>query len=370
MATLGLVMIVKNEQETLPRLAASVIDHIDHYTILDTGSTDDTIAVAREVFGNIPGEVLQDEWRGFGPSRNVALDAAIPHTDWVLTLDADDVFEGARPDLDIDLDGLEAMYHYNQLAYTHLRVIRSTAGFRWVGRAHEYLTIPGRQPRLQLTNAFRVHHMADGGMRATKWEREIELLEADFADDPTSARTAFYIARSYDDAKRYQEAIDWYTRRLALDGWDQEDWYAAWRLGVMLLAADEPDEGCGVLWSAWNRRPWRAEPLVTLAEHYRLTSQWMLSWEACDLAFRRCGALPNPAPVEVHGRGDRLFVHVDVYEWRIAYEQSIAAYYAGEQARGRELTDYLLARTDLPENIRASVEDNAKFYPALGRVPR
>jgi hypothetical protein len=33
--------------------------------------------------------------------------------------------------------------------------------------------------------------------------------------------------------------------------------------------------------------------------------------------------------------GDRLFVHADVYDWRISYEQSISAYYLGERVRER-----------------------------------
>ena len=43
-------------------------------------------------------------------------------------------------------------------------------------------------------------------------------------------------------------------------------------------------------------RPWRAEPLVTLAEHYRLVGQWQLAWQACLLMFRHTGALPYGRP--------------------------------------------------------------------------
>src|ERR1700680_3935406 len=94
MPTVGLVMIVKNEARGLPRLAESVAGCIDHWTIVDTGSTDETVAVARKVFDGIPGSVIEDRWRGFGPSRNVALEAADPHTDWLLHLDADHTVHG------------------------------------------------------------------------------------------------------------------------------------------------------------------------------------------------------------------------------------------------------------------------------------
>jgi len=57
-------------------------------------------------------------------------------------------------------------------------------------------------------------------------------------------------------------------------------------------------------------------------------------------------------------------VHTDVAAWKVAYEQSICAYYVGELARSRALCRYLLARADLPEDVRASVEANRHFYEA------
>ena len=60
-------MIVRNESKTLPRLAATLRGQIDHWTIVDTGSTDDTVQVARHVFDFAPGQVIEDIWRGFGP---------------------------------------------------------------------------------------------------------------------------------------------------------------------------------------------------------------------------------------------------------------------------------------------------------------
>ena len=66
--TVGLVMIVKDEEATLPRLAATLEGQIDHWTIVDTGSTDGTGTLARELFRNVPGQVIEDGRRGCGPS--------------------------------------------------------------------------------------------------------------------------------------------------------------------------------------------------------------------------------------------------------------------------------------------------------------
>lgn len=359
--TIGLVMIVKDEEVTLPRLAASLEGQIDHWTIVDTGSTDATVAVARELFGGVPGQVIRDEWRGYGPSRNVALEAARPHSEWLLTLDADDTVAGElERHVPAGCDSVEAEYRFGPLHYWVTRMVRADAGWRWHGRAHEYLertdgpVVPFRTAR------FVVHHHADGGNRATKLQRELDLLQADHAEHPADQRTLFYLARTHEDLGDPARAADWYRRRIAAGGWEEESWYSTWRLGVCLLASGRVDEGCGTLWSSWGRRPWRAEPLWTLAEHYRSTDQWQLCAEVCRLARDRCGLGTDQSGNDYNG--DRLFVHTDVYRWRMAYEESICSYYVGAHRRGLELTDELLALRDLPPAIARSVRDNRRFY--------
>jgi glycosyltransferase involved in cell wall biosynthesis len=352
---------VKNEEATLPRLAATLDRQIDHWTIVDTGSTDDTVALAQRLFAGVPGEVICDRWRGYGPSRNVALSEARPHTEWVLTLDADETVHGSMErSVPAEFDGVEAEQHTNALRFWTPRLVRSTQKWEWRARTHEYLTLPEGPGRLMPTRSFYVEHHSDGGNRATKYDQDLVLLEADLRDDPNNPRTHFYQAKTYEDIGDLAAAASSYRNRIALPGWVEETWYATWGLGRCLVKAGHTDEGCGVLWKAWGSRPWRAEPLWTLAEHYRRTSQWRLGFEVCELARRHCGVgAANPG----NGfGGDRLFVHTDLYEWRIAYEQSICAYYVDERDLGRTLTQQLLARTDVPPGLVANIIDNGRFY--------
>ena len=359
--TVGLAMIVKNEARTLPRLATSLDGQLDHWTIVDTGSTDETVQIAQEVFNGVKGEVIHDEWRGYGPSRNVALSLAREKSDWVLTLDADDTFHGAMEhDIPPDFDGAEAEYHVEPLRYWVPRLVRAEAAWEWRGRAHEYLTLPADPGRLFRTTRFHVEHHADGGNRGDKFARELALLQADHRDNPEDPRTVFYLARTYEDGSELARAATWYRKRIKLAGWPEETWYATWRLGCCLLGSGRPEEGCGVLWSAWGARPWRAEPLSTLAEHYRLTGQWQLGFEVCELARRHCAIGSEDPAADVCG--DRLFVHADVYRWRIAYEQSICTYYLGQRDLGLALIGELLSRTDLPPAYVSSLHENLRFY--------
>ncbi len=83
---LSLCTIVKNEAANLPRCLASVQHVVDEIVILDTGSTDNTVAIARS-FGAV---VEHLDWPDdFSVARNYAMQYVTG--DWVLVLDADEV---------------------------------------------------------------------------------------------------------------------------------------------------------------------------------------------------------------------------------------------------------------------------------------
>jgi glycosyltransferase involved in cell wall biosynthesis len=98
MPTLSLCMIVKNEAENLPRCLASVAGLVDEMIVLDTGSTDGTVDLARSLGAQVEHFVWCDD---FSQARNVALEYVTG--DWVLVLDADEVL---RPEAARDIRSL------------------------------------------------------------------------------------------------------------------------------------------------------------------------------------------------------------------------------------------------------------------------
>jgi glycosyltransferase involved in cell wall biosynthesis len=85
MPSVGLAMIVKNAAKTLPECIRSVDGVADQIVVADTGSTDETPQVAREMGA----EVIDFPWQDdFSQARNAAARAL--NTDWVLVLDDDE----------------------------------------------------------------------------------------------------------------------------------------------------------------------------------------------------------------------------------------------------------------------------------------
>ena len=81
----SLVMIVKNEEKNLAKCLNSVENLVDEIVIVDSGSTDKTIEIAK-TFG---AKIFKREFDSFSNQKNYAL--SIATNEWVLHLDADEV---------------------------------------------------------------------------------------------------------------------------------------------------------------------------------------------------------------------------------------------------------------------------------------
>ncbi|MFH1304569.1 MAG: glycosyltransferase family 2 protein [Planctomycetota bacterium] len=81
--SLSVIIIVKNEESSIRECLASVV-WADEIIVLDSGSTDQTVAICREYTD----KVYEMDWPGFGPQKNRALQYATK--DWVLSIDADE----------------------------------------------------------------------------------------------------------------------------------------------------------------------------------------------------------------------------------------------------------------------------------------
>jgi tetratricopeptide (TPR) repeat protein len=208
---LSLCMIVRDEQEMLPRCLRAVADAVDEIVIVDTGSSDATIEVARS-FG---ARVVEHEWTGsFAEARNVSFAAA--RGDWLMYLDADEVLVREDATLLRSLRGRtwrEAFYlsqtNYTGAleggtAVTHdaLRVFRNRPEYRFEGRLHEQIAhrLPGYLPeRLEATDVRVEHYGYLGIVRdgREKAQRNIGLLRLQQAEGQSTAFLHYNLGCEY-----------------------------------------------------------------------------------------------------------------------------------------------------------------------------
>jgi len=233
-------LIVKNEERDLPRCLQSVESVVDGVVLVDTGSTDRTLEVARSstsrpVYAQSYTEASrQDEtgdWKiwDFSKARNVFVrEIEERGADYVLWVDADD--ELLTPDT------LRRAFYWDQYdvfgvqlesggsRWIHHRAWKTGRGIHFQGRCHEYPTYGGHSSTVLADTVVR-HHAAPGEGENSNARNKRILLE-EFAEAPTP-RTAFYLANTYRDAKCYLEAIPWYEKRISFGRGYRDEWLFA-----------------------------------------------------------------------------------------------------------------------------------------------
>jgi len=347
-------MIVKNEAPVIHRCLASVRPWIDHWAIVDTGSTDGTQDLIREAMADVPGELHERPWLNFAHNRNEALELGRPHGDYLLFIDADETLAmpaGFRwPSL--TADGYRVDCEYAQVRYHRSTLIATRLPWRWHGVIHEYLdcerphawqVLPG--PRIL------VNHDGARARDPQTYLKDVALLEKALRDEPGNARYVFYLAQSLKDARQLAPSRERYLQRAAMGGWEEERWYAQFRAAQLaeLLGLPPAEVREGYL-MAYQARPVRAEPLYELARYERQRGEFALAY-----LFARQAVAITQTP-------DTLFVDASVYAWRAADEFVISSYYTGFVAQGREVLRRLLAEGKFPASERARIEANRAFF--------
>jgi tetratricopeptide (TPR) repeat protein len=208
---LSLCMIVKDEEEMLPRCLAAVAPAVDEIVIVDTGSRDRTKEIARAHGAT----VIETEWTGsFADARNVSFEAATG--DWIIYLDADEVLVAD------DVSRLKALtgrtwreaYYLVLTSYTGelddggaitnnaLRIFRNRPHYRFEGRLHEQIAhhLPTYAAgRIEQTSVRADHYGYLGAVRDAKEKsrRNLDLLKAQQAENPSDAFLHFNLGTEY-----------------------------------------------------------------------------------------------------------------------------------------------------------------------------
>jgi len=357
---LCLNMIVKDEEHVIGRCLASALPFIDSWAIVDTGSTDRTMQIIREVLGHLPGELHQRPWKDFATNRNEALALAKKWATHTLVMDADSelVAEPGFALPEMTADGYYATHRMARAdtSFKRIKILSNRRPWRYVGAVHEVLVCDEAQALETLSGITCLEHSDSARNKVgarTKYMRDAELIERILRVVPDDRRHVFYLAQSLRDAGETARAIDAYRRRVALGGWDEEVWYAQYQVGALHLLREEEAAGTHALLAAHAMRPSRAEALHALAVHARRRKDWALAY----MFARNAAEIPYPDR-------DLLFISESIYRWRALDELSIAAYYVERFEESRAAARTLLASSFLPADQRDRVAATLGFAEA------
>lgn len=351
--TVCLNMIVKNESKVIERCLKSVKPLIDYWVIVDTGSTDGTQKILADFLEEIPGELHERPWVNFEHNRNEALRLAKNKGDYILIIDADEqlIFskDFVKPVLDQDFYFI--VTDHSGSKYKRIQLIKSRLDWKWKGVLHEALSSEEAKSSGTLMNVENLYGF--DGCRShdpDKFRKDARILENALKKEPENTRYLFYLAQSYRDAQEHDLAISHYQKRAEQGGWDQEVFWSLYQIGLIQERSHKESETfINSYFKAFHYRPTRAEPLYRLANYYRRMGNYVLGYVLAKHAL----SLPYP--------NDHLFVETWVYEHGLALELSLCAYYLQKYGESKVLSEVLLFKLNLPEEVRSYVKKNLEW---------
>jgi tetratricopeptide (TPR) repeat protein len=355
--TLCLNMIVKNESKIITRLFDSVISIIDCYCICDTGSTDDTIQIIEKYFKDkgITGKVVQEPFKNFCHNRTFALKACVGMSDYVLLLDADMILDVKTFNklLLNDADAFNILQGNNSFYYQNMRIVKNNGLFKYVGVTHEYIDSPPNTSVKSIDkDIIFITDIGDGGCKNNKFERDIKLLTDGLKEEPNNGRYYFYLANSFHDLGRYDEAIENYKKRIEIGGWKQEVWYSYYRIGLCYIKQNKMADALWYIMEGYNFYPDRLEGLYEIMNYYRNNGKNRSAFAIYNMCKDYLNVNAN--------RDDYLFLHNDVYKYKIFYEYTIIAYYINIKNINDEIIKIMNYITDGSDVT--NLLTNMKFY--------
>ncbi len=343
--TVCLNMIVRNECRVIERCLNSVRQFIDHWVIVDTGSTDGTQQLIQQCMRGVPGVLIERPWIDFAHNRSEVLELARGKSDYVFVIDADDelIFDQdfALPQLTHDAYYLKICS--GPVAFWRIQLFRNAPGWRYESAVHEYLVVPETATDARLHGVW-INSHPDGARAADAgvYQRDVELLLRDYQKNPNNSRTLFYLGQSYTAAGELESALQYYQRCVEVSGWPEEAWLAMFQIAeIKQQLKHEWPEVLQAYLAAYQFRPTRAEPLYRIAVRYR----WQGAFHLAHLFLQQAAALPYP-------HEDYLFVEDRLYRYVTKMGLATCCYHVGQYEMGIRLCDELLEnRRQMSANI-------------------
>jgi tetratricopeptide (TPR) repeat protein len=245
--------------DVIGRSLATIAPEVDLCLVIDTGTTDNAIEVARAAVSPEKFHVVQWPWQNdFAAARNFALDyardwlrmrpdAARAGTDdprdWVLTADTDEFprYPGARAFLASVPPAVDCvLVRHVSGSYRQTRAFRATTRARWDYPVHECCTgyTPIDAPPEWCFECIPRPHED----RTAKYEKYRDVLTAETQKRPTDPRPFYYLGDTLSILGYKGSAVKAFNRCAKLPGWPQQAAWACYRAAILLFELGMPIE--------------------------------------------------------------------------------------------------------------------------------
>jgi glycosyltransferase involved in cell wall biosynthesis len=203
-------LIVKNEQELLSRCLDS-IQGVDELIIVDTGSSDNTVEIAKKYTDKV---YTDFKWCDhYGKARQHAKDKCTG--DWIMNIDADEVLANDFSEVRKAVEGAEKIgaqfVNCSTTARTGTdtnrfpRIYKNIPEIQWRGAAHNYMTLTKGERKTYESNIVHIYERSPA--HDLDPDRTLRILTNAIKEDPSLSRERYYLAREYYYRKKWKDCI-------------------------------------------------------------------------------------------------------------------------------------------------------------------
>jgi tetratricopeptide (TPR) repeat protein len=353
---------IKNESKIIERCLGRALEHIDAVSILDTGSTDNTVEVCEKYLSACgkPYKINVEPFKNFGYNRTVSYEKAqefCKELGWdtgntyAMAVDADMIIKPSAEfkNFKMTVAGYRVMQQNSSIKYYNNRFMRCNYNWKCVGSTHEYWDGEGAENIPY--EIFFIDDINDGGCKSDKFERDIRLLTEDLKKNSKNGRSHFYLAQSYRDSGKITEAIKHYKERIRIGGWIEEVWYSYYQIAKCYERLKEPEKMEAWALKAFKFHPKRAEPLYFLVRHFKDKYEHYKAYQY----YLKARDIPFP-------KDDILFIEHNIYNGMLEYENTIVSSYLLHRTKQDGLADMVKYINNNTPYFIDNVWDNIHFY--------
>jgi len=292
--TISLAMIVRDEEADLERCLNSVKDYVDEIVIVDTGSKDKTVEVAKK----FTDKVFFFEWiDDFAAARNFSFSKCTK--DFIFWVDADDVLlpEDGKKIRNLDLSDKDVVvfdYIYSQDEYGNYksivpreRIIRRSLNLQWENEIHEIIPL---QTKYHVDRDIKLHHYRNH----VSSSRNIAILERIVnnkkKNKKKNPRNIYYLGKEYFHVGKIDEAIKVLHKFVKCkDSWWENKYEAMFYLAKCYLRKNMLTEFKKWIFEGLKIEERIAEPYYLMGDFYFNQGQWLkaIHWYKICLSIDR-----------------------------------------------------------------------------------
>lgn len=327
-------MIIKNEAKNLARMFESLHSIIDYYIISDTGSTDNSIELVKNLGKKykIDGIIESHPWKDFSHNRNIALEMANKalredkhQCKWWLVFDPDEELIIEDP---LFFEQLNENYsycipkQYNNIQSAPLLLVSfKQAEWEWKGEIHNFLHNSSSNKKTEILKGLSIKCHVFAGEKSKAFAnqnekslKDIELLENELQIAIPSSENVhryFSLANEYHEIGNSKKAIENFN--IVLHYFDQKNatiiYFTHIQLGIIyfqfLKNQNQAIEHFRLAISTDNERK---EAYYFLGKIHMLNKEFESAKKYLSQAFQI-----EKTPID-------MMFYIDIYSWKTEFD--------------------------------------------------